>query len=270
MPSSRPPQRNRLSSAQARRALYIDFEGRKNALPVLLGCARKASDEPAPRTWHIIVSALFAPLAKSDGLDLMSLPAAVEQVVLRAESKDRRIVAWSEHELDVVSAHCSAALTARFEACFVNARALADHWANACYPGRRPAESKLSDFLAFIGYPAPDEARPGRVGETLGILEAALARELAKGPGKGRGIEGLTENQRQRWRQLRVHNAHDCAGMRQVCLRAARELEARAAAAAAASARTSAKKSNRTSSRASTGSATPVRKTASTTGRPTK
>jgi hypothetical protein len=45
---------------------------------------------------------LFEPLARGDEIGLFSLPDAVERILQRAERKDRLIVAWSEHELDVV------------------------------------------------------------------------------------------------------------------------------------------------------------------------
>jgi hypothetical protein len=74
------------------------------------------------------------PLVQQDALDetfaglagpCLSLHDAVERVVRRAEHFDRRIVAWTEHELNVVRTlrEEDSELVAGFEARFVNARA---------------------------------------------------------------------------------------------------------------------------------------------------
>jgi hypothetical protein len=61
----------------------------------------------------------------------------------------------------------------------------------------------------------PAEAAPDEVGETIRRLRPRLRRGRA-----------LTPSQQRRWRRLLVHNQHDCAGMRAVCLRATEELDA--------------------------------------------
>jgi len=209
---------NRLSSKEARRALYIDFEGRKAAAPVLIGCTQRAGKRSEPRAWQAITDARFEPLAHDGEIQLLSLPDAVERILERAEAKDRLIVAWSEHELDVVTEHCPQHL-GRFQARFVNARTFAVHWRNAVHGGRKPATNELADYLRLIGYEVPEGAGPGRAADTIRIVGQALE--------KGRGIDGLTDNQRRRWQALRDHNLHDCRGMKKVCVLAAEELDVR-------------------------------------------
>ena len=204
-----------ISPEDAGRALYIDFEGEKDKPPVLLGCANRVGRVAEPWAWQAVTSPLFGPLAAADGIEVLPLPDAVERILQRAEKRDRLIVAWSEHELDVVKNYCPEHLD-RFEALYRNARTFAVHWRNTCHGGHRPATNTLCDYLALIGYEVPEGARPGRAGETIRILRTALD--------KGRGIADLTENQLRRWRDLRDHNVHDCAGMRAVCLRAAQEV----------------------------------------------
>jgi hypothetical protein len=141
----------------------------------------------------------------------MSLREAVEKVVLRADHGDRRIVSWSEHDLNVVRTLAAEDpdLVARFEARYANARAVAERWRNKLHGGDKPEPGRLADYLALIGYPVPDEAAPGSVGETIRVLRGRLERGLA-----------LTPAQREHWDHLVEHNRHDCAGMRRVCLRA--------------------------------------------------
>jgi hypothetical protein len=63
-----------------------------------------------------------------------------------------------------------------------------------------------------VGYQVPEAAGVGRAGDTIRILGDAFDR--------GRTGAQLTANQRQRWSDLRNHNAHDCAGMRSICMTA--------------------------------------------------
>ena len=201
-----------LSAAEALRALYIDFEGEKDKPPVLLGVLRRAGRGAAPSVHQVVVDREF----DVAGPGARELRDAVEIVVMRAERGDRRIVSWSEHDLEVVRrlGDDEPELVARFERRYVNALALARRWAKVLHPEDKPADGKLSGYLSLIDYEVPTGAGPGRVGLTIRALRPTL-----------RGGRWLTPGQRRRWAELLEHNRHDCAGMRAVCLRAARELE---------------------------------------------
>jgi hypothetical protein len=142
---------------------------------------------------------------------------AVENVVRRAEHGDRRIVSWSEHDLRVVRTlqDEDPELVARFEARYVNALAVAKRWRNRVHDGIKPQSGDLGGYLSLITYPVPDDAESGHVGDTIRDLRPRLERGLP-----------LTASQQMRWAHLVEHNRFDCAGMRAVCLRATRELEA--------------------------------------------
>jgi hypothetical protein len=202
----------RLSAAEALRALYIDFEGEKNRPPVLLGVHRRGRGA-RPFVQQDVLDEAFAGLARP----IFTLRGAVEKVVRRAERGDRRIVAWSERELDVVRVLVEEdpGLVQRFEARFVNARAVAERWRNRLHGGEKPDPGRLADYVVLVGYPVPAEAAGGDVGEVIRDIRSRQARGLP-----------LTAGQRERWDRLLEHNRHDCAGMRRVCLVATRELEA--------------------------------------------
>jgi hypothetical protein len=202
----------RLSAAEALRALYIDFEGEKDRPPVLLGVHRRGRGA-RPFVQQDVLDEAFAGL----GMPVFTLRGAVEKVVRRAERGDRRIVAWSEHELDVVRVLVEEdpGLVACFEARFVNARAVAERWRNRLHGGEKPDPGRLADYLVLVGYTVPTEAAGGDVGEVIRDIRSRRARGLP-----------LTAGQRERWDRLLEHNRHDCAGMRRVCLVATHELEA--------------------------------------------
>ena len=209
--TERKRQFKQLSGAEALRALYIDFEGGKGQPPVLLGVHRRGRGA-RPFVQQDVVDEVF------EGLVPRYLPLhdAIANVVRRAEHGDRRIVAWSEHELEVVRTLLDGDpdLVARFEARYANARAFAEYWRNKLHDRDRPKEGRLADYLALIGYPVPDDAEPGHVGDTIRDLRPRLTRGLPPTPA-----------QQARWDRLVEHNRFDCAGMRAVCLRASRELE---------------------------------------------
>jgi hypothetical protein len=205
----------RLSAAEALRALYIDFEGEKDKPPILLGVLRRGGKWSTPFVHQDAVDAAFASL----GVPTMSLRDAIEKVVLRAERGDRRIVSWSQHDLGVVRTlrDVDPGLIARFESRYANALSVAKHWRNKVHGGAKPPSGRLADYLALIGYPVPDDAAPGQVGETIRVLRHRLEQGLPP-----------TIAQQARWKRLVEHNRHDCAGMRRVCVRATMELEAMA------------------------------------------
>ena len=158
------PTWSQVTTESLRRALYIDFEGQKDKPPVLLGCATRTGTTGSPPAWQYITDPLFKPLADRGGMELLSLVAAVERIVQRAEAKDRQIVAWSEHELDVVRAHCPQHLD-RFESRYVNARSYAVRWRNKLHEGRKPERATLAEYLELIGHRVPAGAEPGHVGD---------------------------------------------------------------------------------------------------------
>jgi hypothetical protein len=202
---------DRLSAADALRALYIDFEGNKDRPPVLLGVHRRGRGS-SPYVQQDVVDPVF------DGLVPRYFPLreAVHNVVLRAERGNRRIVAWTEHELKVVRRDCAddPDLVARFEARYANAYSVAKYWRNKLHGGSRPADTTLYAWLALIGWEVPPEAEAGHVGDTLRAVRARLERG-----------QPLTTGEQRRWDRLVAHNRQDCAGMRRLCILATRELE---------------------------------------------
>ena len=197
-------QNKQMTPLEARTAFYVDFEGGKDAPPVLIGILRK-------HTQQYVVEPAFRAL----GPGFLQLRQAVATVVTRAEKQQRRIVSWSEHDLEIVrSLTNEPALIARFEARYANGRALAARWATRAAGIDKPASGDLERYFELIGYAVPESAGPGQVGATVRSLHQRLAAGRAP-----------TEQQLERWGYLLEHNRHDCEGMRAVCIRAATELE---------------------------------------------
>jgi len=203
-----------LSIVEASRALCIDFEGRKDRPPVLLGATRFA---PASRVHQYVTDMRYASIATDGSLEAMSLGGAVERIIQRAEKGDRLIVAWTNHELEIVRRYVPE-LADRFERRYRNALVIAKYWRNARHGGAKPVSGALVGYLGLVDYRVPEAAGVGRAAETIRRLDDAFER--------GKTASQLTPNLRQRWVDLRAHNAHDCAGMRRVCLATAEDVAA--------------------------------------------
>ena len=189
-----------------------DFEGGRDKPPVLLGILRRRGKDVQPNVFQVVVDPEF----ESAGPELRGLKEAVEIVVQRAERGERRIVSWSQHDLEVVRTlrDEDPELVARFERRYANALSVAKRWANKLHPEDKPADGQLVGYLAMIGYAVPSDAEAGHVGETVRALRPRL-----------QSLKPLTPAQKRRWDRLRMHNRYDCDGMREVCLVATRELE---------------------------------------------
>lgn len=204
----------RLTHAEALRALYIDFEGEKGRVPALLGVHRRGQGD-RPHVEQDLIIGTFASADRDTATD--ALERSVRKLVQRAESGDRRIVAWSEHELMVIRRDLSEhpRLIDRFEKRFANARVIARRWRNKCHDGTKPPTASLPDYLELLGYKVPDDAVGGDVGATLRDIRKRFDQGKLPTPG-----------QVERWERLIEHNRHDCIGMRKVCLTATAEMDA--------------------------------------------
>ena len=194
-----------MTSLEARTAFYIDFEGGKDQPPVLMGYLRK------DHVQQYVVDRTFRPA----GTTYLELRQAIKTVLTRAQKQDRRIVSWSEHDLDIVRELTQEPeLIRAFEARYANGRALATRWATRMNGLTRPPEGDLEYYLDVLGFEVPEHAGPAKVEATLRSLRPSLEA--------GRD---LTEPQAQRWVDLLDHNRYACEGTRSVCIRAASDLE---------------------------------------------
>lgn len=167
--------KRRLTPDEARRALYVDFEGRKDHPPVLLGATRYV---PAGRVHQYVTDPQFAAIADDEALEVLSLSAAIERIIQRAEKRDRLIVAWTEHELEIVGCYVPEHLD-RFEPRYRNALAVAKYWRNACHATAKPSNGALVGYLDLVDYRVPPEAGVGRAAERSG---SSATRSTAVGP----------------------------------------------------------------------------------------
>lgn len=211
--------RAKLSLAQSEKAIYIDFEGCRGKSPVLLGML-VAPMAGVPGVAQYVVDPAFETASEATACTAVDLDDLVRSLTDRAEREERRIVTWSEHDLNLVRDYCSADTYRRFAPRYRNARALSEKWREKLYPEVEFHDptlgNALANYLKMIAYEVPEAFGAGKTGEHL--------RRLARPLSKGKSWDDLSDDQRGYWRDVLGHNQHDCDGMYRVCQRAASEL----------------------------------------------
>jgi len=206
-----------LSAGEARRAIYLDFEGRPDEAPVLLGTLWVSRQGQDPMLRRHVLDPALASAAVALGLGRSSLRGEIRSLVSRAERQHRVLVGWSEHEVRVVRAfapECAEAFDDRYR----DARALARRWRKKLHPDyevlrdARGRKHSLAAYLPLVGYDLPPEYVGGRVGKSIGALRDAL---------EVRGTYDAVRPKLQvRWLEVLGHNEHDLRATRAVCLAA--------------------------------------------------
>jgi hypothetical protein len=159
-----------LTAREAQRAIYIDFEGRENEPPAFFGVLC-VDDDQNQFDQYVIDQGLW-PAAEAKDADpkwlWRCLPATwadLSEIRNRAESEDRRIIAFSEREQKAVAEHMpDDADRDWFVTNIVNARPIAVAWKAEFYPEvvfkkdpnrRSRGINRLELFLELIGYDVP-------------------------------------------------------------------------------------------------------------------
>jgi hypothetical protein len=217
-----------LTPEEARRAIYVDFEGRKAEPEMVLGVSWQRHKSGPPSLRHYIVDQRLAPIA--DQIEIVgddvaehewviaTTRQAITELLQLAKKQDRLIVAWSQHDFKVVadgrglSPYQRRHLVPRYR----DAKETARKWVNRGIAGTVLPPGKghtLDRYQRMIGYQVPNEYGIGRTGENLGKLIDALEK---------RGTwDALTDRQQRRAIEIIGHNYHDLDGMREIATQAA-------------------------------------------------
>jgi hypothetical protein len=215
------PDTNRIDFS---RAIYIDIESLKTDPPhcALVGVLTGTGGEELEQ---LIVDPRLAParVAKRDRLRVAIWPGAVEEIVTRAVSDDRRIVGWSNFDRDRM-AEARSDLRGEIHARYVNALEIARPWRRTVHPGFKieradqfAPKHTLDKYARLAGYEdvwALEDAAPATwIRHTLRQLEANEGR-----------YRRITPEAKRDWHKLLAYNRHDLFALRHVVLAATREL----------------------------------------------
>ena len=216
-----------MTSAEARRAIYIDFEclkarPPKPPHPALLGVLVGSEGE---QFGQIITDERLAPAKVANTrCRVVPAPDAAEALVAEAKAGKRKIVGWSFFDRDRLTDACPGR-KADINALYLNALQVARPWRQTFHPDF-PIEKEdafapkhtLDKYAVLAGYPdagALRKAKPAQwIRHTLDQLEAADGR-----------YRQTTRQTKRDWHDLLDYNRHDCLALRHIVLKASREME---------------------------------------------
>jgi hypothetical protein len=196
-----------ISSADAERATYIDFEGFTGKTPALLGILIEDRFE------QVILDEQLLPVASATGLRSSSLIAEAKRLLDFSVAEERFIVAYSQHELKVIAEFANLDLSDRYR----DARMIANRWRSSVHPDKRVKAKGLKDYLELIEY-----RRPAHLGNQKSTKRLKAVRDMLR---VRKTYQALSPVKKQHWTKLLSHNRIDCYGMQVLVVRAASELE---------------------------------------------
>lgn len=210
MPRSRrrqvPRKERAITREEARRAIYVDFEGFADQPPSLLGRACESEIR------QIVLDPRLRAVAAGKGLRVASLKPVVEELLEECRRDDRVIVGFTQREKQAIAEHAGLDVSPYYR----DAHKVARRWVNRVHP-ETEISFDLASFLDFIGYERPRHLGNGNA---TARLRAVLNGLEARG-----SFEALTPVQKGKWTKLLDYNQFDCCGTRELTLRAAAELE---------------------------------------------
>jgi hypothetical protein len=196
--------RVKITSAQAKSAIYLDYEGNKGKAPTLLGWAVSGTYKAA------IVEPLFATCAnryRAKGIYAEDHANLVLRLITQAEDEKRLIVSWSEHDFNHMAMVLKPDAIQRLLQVYRNAIRTARPWHQITI-GRLPDSATLDYFESLTGYAVPEKFGLGLVGNALRLIRGQLD--------KGRDYSELSDKAREGWVKIVKHNRHDLLGMESV------------------------------------------------------
>jgi len=124
--------RPRLMLAEARRALYLDFEGRRGEKPAVLGTLWSPNGGAKIASRQYLLDPRLAS-AKLPGAGTTSLQGELGSLLRRCRKENRLLVGWSTHEVKKVK-EWAPELADDFDELFRDAKAVAKIWRLRLHP----------------------------------------------------------------------------------------------------------------------------------------
>jgi hypothetical protein len=198
---------NMLSRIEAKRAIYIDFEGFMKESPALLGVLVDNSFE------QIVFDTELRDAARATALRISALSVEGARILDQGLSERRYIVAYSLLEQLQLARWANLDISGQYK----NARAVAQRWRSRFHPDAAANGNGLKDYFKLIGVER---------GRHLGDRKSTKwIRAVRNGLRTNRTFDGLTSTQKAFWTKLLQHNRIDCEGMRTLIVRVSDELE---------------------------------------------
>ena len=206
--------------------IYIDFEGNMGMEPTLLGAYFLDSKSQQAKLLHYVHEPRFQTAADSiQSCVFNSIEKTFETLAEMAFREKRLFFAWSSREKEVISNSISNPKLKEFILRhLVDSKKLSKIWKKRFHPDVNfplitgQGRHRLYEYAKLINYKTPNMAKPGKAGKRLRDVRKQL---------KNRKNEylNLTPVAKRKWKNLLLHNEHDCKSMREVSLEAISDLK---------------------------------------------
>ena len=199
--------------------IYIDFEGRIDQDPVLLGELHHDDGSERFTQWVIDPQLSSAAVAQRH-LQVLPLSAVAAQLATTLAAQDTAaVVAWSNHEASILETIAGLGRRHRdlIQKRYVNAIPTAKAWRRALLPRWAPAAEELKLYFDATGFKPRLASQVSR--QPAAWIEHTQRRVIATG-----SYHQVGSTVKRDWQNLLIYNEDDCRGLQHVHSVTSREL----------------------------------------------
>jgi hypothetical protein len=222
-----------VSEEEARRGIYIDFEGTMKDEASLLGVL--VCDDAGREKYYqaVFEKALWPAVRQAKpgqrhgyNPQRAEFPDTLYEVQRRAKEEDRRVFAYSNRELDEIRQRLPLRMNVEWwEGHLINVLPYARRWKRRHHPDvefppgppGRSARHTLANYQKLIGYDVPQTLGSGHSAKRLREVREMLNRRDGK-------FSQLTNTKKAFWTKALRHNWHDCRGTRCLMIRCIQDI----------------------------------------------
>ena len=185
----------RMSPEEAASAVYVDFEGYEESTPALIGCLVEGHFA------QVVTDPALYVAGGAKRLETTEFISAWSVIEDRARMEDRKIVAYSTHEMKIVLEYCD---TDIFDI-FVNARTVIKSWWNRTGARPRPTDWGQKAVERALGLKRPRHLAGGNATRRLRFVSDQIATRGS--------FDALTPTAKAKWTKLLRYNELDVRHM---------------------------------------------------------
>lgn len=191
-----------MTTEEAKRAIYMDFEGFMDKPPSLIGVAIGS------KFYQVVLDEGLRLAAEAKKMSVQPGDHLVRDLLGRALKEKRRIVAFSQCEKRI----CRKYYQIDLSPVYADANRIVKKWVVLAHPELKRSSKSLKACLRLIRY-----KRATCLGERQAAQRIRAVRDMCSKRGS---YEALTPVVKAKWAKLREYNKIDVLGMRELCRRA--------------------------------------------------
>ena len=151
---------------------------------------------------RVLFAGLIVSTSSSGSTSFQPIQSILRELKRRAESENRKIIAYSEHEANMARRYAQIDLLPVYK----NARIIAESMSRHDSRRDHSATQTLKDHLALLDFEYPPQIGVGQATTRLRIVQESI-RQYGN-------YERCPESVKREWRNLLEYNRLDCVGMK--------------------------------------------------------